>query len=126
MIPAHRKNEENKFKEKVVEPVEKIPKGDPEIEIEKLRRQVSELTTTLTQMQKKPKYIPNQEKTNNSSEKYCAYCVSKSHNLTDCWRRPPPGHCFDCRRYGCRRGNRNCPGRPRSVITRTSHDRNKE
>ena len=48
----------------------------------------------------------------NPSNSYCAHCKSTSHDLRDCRSKPPPGCCFDCLRPNCRRGNRDCPGRP--------------
>lgn len=45
------------------------------------------------------------------SEVYCPCCRSNRHNLPDCPHKPERGACFDCRRKGCRRGNRYCPGR---------------
>ena len=46
---------------------------------------------------------------------YCEYCRSNTHQLRECWRKPPRGHCFDCRRPGCYRGEKNCPARDRRV-----------
>ena len=46
---------------------------------------------------------------------YCEYCRSDTHQLRECWRKPPRGCCFDCRRPGCYRGERDCPARGRRV-----------
>ena len=81
---------------------------EPEIsqsEVDELKRQVRELKAQLATTPSKPSNISR------SPAKYCAYCRSNSHTLADCWRKPPLGHCFDCRRPGCRRGSQGCPGR---------------
>ncbi len=71
--------------------------------VESLERQIKTLTEELEKLRssnKKP-----------SSQEYCSYCQSSTHALRDCWRKPPRGTCFDCRRYGCWRGSNNCPGK---------------
>ncbi len=94
----------NAEKGKVGEPQETEVTKD---EIEHLRKQILELKASLTH--EKPEPLRDRRPL---SDKYCAYCQRDTHNLIDCWRKPPVGHCFDCRRpAGCRRGDRRCPGR---------------
>ncbi|KAG0724131.1 hypothetical protein GWK47_041288 [Chionoecetes opilio] len=81
-------------------------------EVEGLKQQIQELKVSLAQakLEKSPSHAsPSRRET--FTQKYCAYCQSQTHNLPECWRKPPLGHCFDCRKPGCRRGDRNCPGR---------------
>ncbi len=72
-------------------------------EIEDLRKQVRELKASLST--RRPPMTKPPVKYN------CPYCQKSNHSLRECWRAPPPGHCFDCRRPNCRRGSANCPGR---------------
>lgn len=68
---------------------------------------LSHMNTRLDQLQH-----VNQSYTNSPvARKYCHFCRAGSHSLRDCWRKPERGQCFDCFRYGCRRGNPSCPGR---------------
>lgn len=58
-----------------------------------------------------------------SPRKFCAFCQTETHSLRDCWRKQERGHCFDCRRYGCRRGNPTCPGKtPRTPSVPQKND----
>ncbi|KAG0712916.1 hypothetical protein GWK47_017372 [Chionoecetes opilio] len=81
-------------------------------EVEGLKQQIQELKVSLAQakLEKSPSHASSSRR-ETFTQKYCAYCQSPTHNLPECWRKPPPGHCFDCRKPGCRRGDRNCPGR---------------
>ncbi|KAG0725570.1 hypothetical protein GWK47_038388 [Chionoecetes opilio] len=81
-------------------------------EVEGLKQQIQELKVSLAQakLEKSPSHASSSRR-ETFTKKYCAYCQSPTHNLPECWRKPPPGHCFDCRKPGCRRGDRNCPGR---------------
>ncbi len=54
-------------------------------------------------------------------ERYSSQCHSCSHNLKECWKKPPRGSCFDCRQYGCWRGNKNCPGKPKTTYVAQAH-----
>lgn len=71
--------------------------------VDSLERQIKALTEELEKLRSSSKKTPPQE--------YCSYCRSSTHALRDCWRKPSRGSCFDCRRYGCWRGNRDCPGK---------------
>ncbi|KAG0724109.1 hypothetical protein GWK47_041311 [Chionoecetes opilio] len=83
-----------------------------EDEVERLKQQVRELKARLAQEKlEKSSFHAGPSRSETSTHKYCAYCQTQTHNLPECWRIPPLGHCFDCRKPGCRRGNRNCPGR---------------
>lgn len=73
-------------------------------DVEHLKRQIRDLTEQVGQLQ-----TPNRQP---RPEKYCSYCRSHTHALRECWRKPIRGTCFDCKRYGCWRGNKNCPGQP--------------
>ena len=72
-------------------------------EVDELKRQIKDLTEQVRKLQT----TPNQPQT----ERYCSYCRSHTHSLRECWRKPARGSCFDCRRYGCWRGKKNCPGK---------------
>ncbi len=54
-------------------------------------------------------------------EHYCSHCHSCSHNLKECWRKPSRGSCFECPQYGCWRGNKNCPGKPKTTYLAQAH-----
>ena len=71
-------------------------------EVEQLKAQIRDLTKQVQQLHTQPRQSP--------PTKYCSHCRSHSHNLRECWRKPTRGTCFDCKRYGCWRGNQNCPG----------------
>ena len=43
--------------------------------------------------------------------KYCPYCRMHNHTVSECFKKPAPGSCFDCLRMNCKRGQSNCPGR---------------
>ena len=59
-----------------------------------------------------------------SPRKFCAFCQTETHFLRDCWRKPEKGHCFDCLRYGCRRGNPSCPGKAaRSLVSQSNNQK---
>ncbi len=90
---------------------ETIPSPPTEVtvskeEVENLRKQISEIKTTLLRSStRRPPMQVSQEKPG------CPYCRANNHSLPECWRAPPPGHCFDCRRLNCHRGYSQCPGR---------------
>lgn len=42
---------------------------------------------------------------------WCGFCRTADHPRFKCPLNPSRGACFDCLRLGCRRGNRDCPGR---------------
>ena len=91
-------------------------------EVEELRKQIRELKANLSQTRQER----GSRRVTSANNKYCAYCQTTTHNLIDCWRKPPPGHCFACRKPGCRRGDRRCPGRSYESPGKSSqnHDRN--
>ena len=78
-------------------------------EVDELNRQIKDLAEQVGKLQT----TPSQSQT----EWYCSYCRSHTHSLRECWRKPARGSCFDCRRYGCWRGNKNCPGKIRESMT---------
>ncbi len=127
MVPAGGRPKDKPTAEKV----EKTAQSPWKEEVERLSRQIAELRATLAKTQSVRPRIPpplprnNTRQPNTQSNKYCGYCVSRTHTLTECWRRPPPGHCFDCRRYGCYRGNKDCPGRDHTASARTPTDKKK-
>lgn len=69
---------------------------------------LAKLTARLDQLQQQMKPNP---RVGTPPRKFCAYCQTETHTLRECWRKPGRGHCFDCRRYGCRRGKPDCPGK---------------
>ena len=72
-------------------------------EVDELKRQIKDLTEHVGKLQTTSSQSP--------TERYCSHCRSYTHSLKECWRKPARGSCFDCRRYGCWRGNKNCPGK---------------
>lgn len=72
-------------------------------DIDDLKKQIRDLTAQLGKLQ-----TPSQPR----QGKFCSHCQSNSHSLRECWRKPTRNSCFDCRQYGCWRGNKDCPGRP--------------
>ena len=46
------------------------------------------------------------------SKKYCAFCKESTHSLMECPKKPTKGLCFDCQGKNCKRGDKNCPGKP--------------
>ena len=73
-------------------------------DLNELSRQIKELTEKVEKLQASPRQTRN--------EQYCSFCRTSTHQLKDCWRKPPRGFCFDCQRQGCWRGKSNCPGQP--------------
>ena len=72
-------------------------------DIDELKEQIRDLTEQIGKLK-----TPSQPR----QEKFCPHCKSNSHTLRECWRKPARNSCFDCRQYGCWRGNKNCPGKP--------------
>lgn len=75
-----------------------------------LESSLSELTEKVDKLQKVVRRTPD-PKVNGGGEWACQYCRSNDHLLRECWRKPPWGHCFNCRRFGCMRGRLSCLGR---------------
>lgn len=91
--------------------------SDPSTSI-KPKDDLSEITAKLDQLQKQISQS-SALRTRSSPRKFCAFCQTESHFLKDCWRKPEKGRCFDCLRYGCRRGIPTCPGKAaRTPVTR--------
>ncbi len=76
-------------------------------EVDEIKKQLKDLTEQLGKLQTSPRQPQN--------ERYCSHCRSHTHNLRECWRKPTRGSCFDCRQYGCWRGNKTCPGKPKTT-----------
>ncbi|RUM27881.1 MAG: hypothetical protein DSY42_09270 [Aquifex sp.] len=85
----------------------KEQKVTPDCKDEKdwLQRQISELREQVKRL------TPRETGGQPSPNVYCPHCRSSSHSLRECWSKPSYGACFDCRRQGCWRGNKNCPGK---------------
>lgn len=77
-------------------------------DIRELKQQIKSLTEQVGKLGNSPSPPP--------PTKYCKFCKTNNHTLMECWRKPARGTCFDCRRYGCWRGNTNCPRRPNQSI----------
>ena len=70
--------------------------------------ELSEIGSALKNIQNQLAKTPqNRPRVN---RQYCAFCRNASHSLRDCRKKPGPGRCWDCLKYGCRRGNPACPG----------------
>ena len=82
-------------------------------EMHALRQRVTELEQALNSRTPPPPPLsrPPHSRPPSSRPYLCSYCRAYDHTLQYCTRRPPIGHCFDCRRPGCRRGHPNCPAR---------------
>ncbi|XP_050733579.1 uncharacterized protein LOC127007076 [Eriocheir sinensis] len=74
------------------------PKSESKSELQALKNQLDSLSKMF-------------ERLTPGRQLYCSYCRSNSHDQCECTRSPPPGHCFDCLRKYCRRGQPNCPGK---------------
>ncbi len=74
-------------------------------EVNDIKKQIKDLTEQLGKLQTSP--------CQPQKERYCSHYHSHSHNLKECWRKPSRGSGFDCRQYGCWRGNKYCPGKPK-------------
>lgn len=88
----------------------------------KSENSLSEITARLDKLQK---HISRSSasRTLSSPRKFCAFCQTETHFLRDCWRKPGKGHCFDCLRYGCRRGDPTCPGKAsRTPVARPNNN----
>lgn len=95
-------------------------KLDPSTNV-KSKDDLSEITAKLDQLQKQISQS-SASRTRSSPHKFCTFCQTESHFLKDCWRKPEKGHCFDCLRYGCRRGNPTCPGKAARIpVTQPSN-----
>lgn len=84
---------------------------------------LAEITAKLDQLQKQISRAPA-SKTLVPPRKFCAFCQTETHFLKDCWRKPERGHCFDCLKFGCRRGSPACPGKAaRTPVARPNNVR---
>lgn len=81
---------------------------------------LSELTARLDQLQRQM-YQSSVARVPSAPRKFCAFCQTDTHFLRDCWRKPERGHCFDCLRHGCHRGNPSCPGKAARPPRSNSH-----
>ena len=92
--------------------------------MERLEKQVKELTAKLGKMQTSvpqvsPQHMllppfpirPPPPRPQFQLPKYCAFCRSYTHSLRECTKAPKDNSCFDCGRQQCRRGNPGCPGK---------------
>ncbi len=77
------------------------------LEANERKQQIKDLTEQIGKLQTSPGQ-PHKERC-------CSHCHSRSHNLKECWRRPSRGSCYDCRQYGCWRGNKHCPRKPKTT-----------
>ncbi len=82
-------------------------------EVNEIKKKIKDLTEQLGKLQTSP--------CQPQKEHYCSQCHFHSHNLKECWRKPSRGSCFDCRQYGCWRGNKNCPGKPKTTCLAQAH-----
>ncbi|KAK4324227.1 hypothetical protein Pmani_005067 [Petrolisthes manimaculis] len=86
--------------------------GDEQSEVSvstKSEDSLAELRDKLDKLQQQVRQ-PFAPRSGPTPPKYCAFCQTETYFLKDCWRKPPRGHCFECLRFGCRRGNPTCPG----------------
>ena len=104
--------------EMVSEPVaEPVPRQSKELTPKSsknesnLNKEIWELRKKIKELERRGRKDTQARKAVTPNKQYCSFCRTNSHSLTNCWKKPPPGHCFDCLAFGCRRGNSNCPGR---------------
>ncbi len=98
-IPNMKKTEEKKDEVTLPPPVQAAPFQSTS-ETDQLKNQLKELSEKMALINSRPQLGP-----------YCTYCKSNTHASQECYRRPPPGECYDCWRPNSRRGNAGCPGR---------------
>lgn len=73
----------------------------------KVEEALSKITANLDQLEQRMNR--NTITRTPSPRKFCAFCQTDTLFMRECWRKPEKGHCFDCLKYGCKRGNPNCP-----------------